>query len=368
MRRAVGVAGTARRRAAPNPWVGCVIVRDGQVVGEGATEAPAGAHAEVGALRRAGDRARRATAYTTLEPCAHHGRTPPCTDALLAAGIARVVVALVDPDPQVAGAGIAQLREQGVAVDVGVGEDDARRSLAPYLVHRAEGRSFTVVKAALSLDGRNAARDGSSRWITGPLARTDAHELRADSQAVVVGAGTALVDQPRLTVRDVEPPVDHQPLRVVLDARGRVPAVGPLFDSALAPTLVVTTTAASDAVQRAWLAAGAKVAVVPPASTGGGVDLDATLEVLAGLGVLQALVEGGGELAGALIAARRADRVVAYVSPTLLGRDGRPAFDLAGPATIADAERFELVDVTRLGPDVRLSYEPAPAGSSSEVS
>jgi diaminohydroxyphosphoribosylaminopyrimidine deaminase/5-amino-6-(5-phosphoribosylamino)uracil reductase len=362
MRRAVALAGRARRRTAPNPWVGCVIVADGEVVGVGATEAPGGAHAEVGALRDAGERARGATAYTTLEPCNHHGRTPPCSDALLAAGIARVVVALVDPDPLVAGTGIARLREHGVIVDVGVGDDAARRALAPYLVHRAEGRSFTVVKAALSLDGRNAARDGSSRWITGTDARADAHELRADSQAVVVGAGTALADQPRLTVRDVDPPVERQPLRVVLDARGRVPASGPLFDSALAPTLVITTAAAPDAVQRTWLAAGAKVLVVPPAPGGQGVDLDAALESLAGLGVVQALVEGGGQLAGAFVDAGRADRVVAYVAPVLLGRDGRPAFDIAGPGAIADAARWQLVDVTRLGSDVRLDYEPVHSG------
>lgn len=358
MDRALARGETARRRTAPNPWVGAVVVRDGEVVGAGATQPPGGAHAEVEALREAGDRARGATVYTTLEPCSHHGRTGPCVLALAAAGVARVVVSLEDPDPQVAGQGVEQLRALGVAVDVGVRAEVAARSLAPYLLHRRLGRTFTVVKTAMSLDGRIAARDGSSQWITGAASRADAHRLRAESQAVVIGAGTALADRPRLTVRDADGPIPTQPLRVLLDASGRVPAEGPLFDPDLAPTLVVTTDAAGDDAQRAWLAAGAKVLTVPPSGTGGGVDLTATLEVLAGLGVLQALVEGGAALTGSLLEAGLADRLVTYVAPTVLGRDGRPALDLAGPARIADAPRWRLVDVARVGTDVRLDYEP----------
>ena len=360
MDRALARGETARRRTAPNPWVGAVVVRDGEVVGQGATQAPGGAHAEVEALREAGERARGATVYTTLEPCAHDGRTGPCVVALAEAGVTRVVVALEDPDPQVAGRGIAQLRDLGVTVDVGIGADAAARSLAPYLVHRRLGRAFTVVKTAMSLDGRIAARDGSSQWITGAASRADAHRLRADSQAIVIGAGTALADRPRLTVRDADGPVRTQPLRVLLDATGRVPAEGPLFDAELAPTLVVTTEQAADDSQRAWLAAGAKVLTVPAAATGAGVDLAATLEVLAGLGVLQALVEGGAALSGSLLDDGLADRLVTYVAPTVLGRDGRPALDLAGPARIADAPRWRLVDVARVGTDVRLDYEPPP--------
>ncbi len=358
MRRALAQGDTARRRTAPNPWVGAVVVRDGEVVGEGATQAPGGVHAEIEALRVAGDRARGATVYTTLEPCSHHGRTPPCVAALADAGVARVVVALEDPDPQVSGQGVAQLRHRGIAVDVGLGAEAAARALAPYLVHRRLGRAFAVVKTAMSIDGRIAARDGSSQWITGAASRADAHALRADSQAVVVGAGTALADRPRLTARDVRPPAAVQPLRVLLDATGRVPAEGPLFDPTLAPTLVVTTDAAPDHAQQAWLGAGAKVLSVPPARSGIGVDLGTTLEVLAGLGVLQALVEGGAALSGSLVDAGLADRLVTYVAPTVLGRDGRPALDLAGPDHIADAPRWRLVDVTRIGTDVRLDYEP----------
>jgi diaminohydroxyphosphoribosylaminopyrimidine deaminase/5-amino-6-(5-phosphoribosylamino)uracil reductase len=358
MDRALARGETARRRTAPNPWVGAVVVRDGEIVGQGATQPPGGAHAEVEALREAGDRAHGATVYTTLEPCAHHGRTGPCAVALAEAGVSRVVVALEDPDPQVAGQGVGQLRDLGITVDVGIGADAAARSLAPYLVHRRLGRAFTVVKTAMSLDGRIAARDGSSQWITGAASRADAHRLRAESQAIVIGAGTALADRPRLTVRDADGPVHAQPLRVLLDATGRVPAEGPLFDPELAPTLVVTTERVPDDAQRSWLAAGAKVLTVPAAASGAGVDLAATLEVLAGLGVLQALVEGGAALSGSLLDDGLADRLVTYVAPTVLGRDGRPALDLAGPARIADAPRWRLVDVARVGTDVRLDYEP----------
>jgi diaminohydroxyphosphoribosylaminopyrimidine deaminase/5-amino-6-(5-phosphoribosylamino)uracil reductase len=358
MARAIALGDDVRRRTSPNPWVGCVLVADGVVVGEGATRPPGGAHAEAAAVAAAGDRARGATAYVTLEPCGHHGRTPPCTDALLGAGVRRVVVALEDPDPQVQGRGLAALRRAGVDVELGLGAADARRSLAPYLHHRRTGRAFCVAKTALSVDGRSAAPDGSARWITGPAARADAHELRADSQAVVVGAGTAIADEPQLTVRDAAAP-PRPPLRVVLDARGRVPALGPLFDPALAPTLVVTTAAAPSPTVDGWRAAGAKVEAVEPGD--GGVDLTETLSLLGVHGVLQALVEGGATLHGALLEAGLVDRLVVYVGATLLGADGRPALAWPGPASIAAAPRLALTDVVRLGDDVRLQYQPAEA-------
>ncbi|HKA93177.1 MAG TPA: bifunctional diaminohydroxyphosphoribosylaminopyrimidine deaminase/5-amino-6-(5-phosphoribosylamino)uracil reductase RibD [Acidimicrobiia bacterium] len=357
MARAVALGEHGRRSASPNPWVGCVVVDDhGTTVGEGWHRRPGTPHAEAEALAAAGERARGATAYVTLEPCAHYGRTPPCADALVAAGVRRVVVAMKDPDPQVAGRGLARLRAAGVDVELGPGATHARRSLASYLHHRRAGRAFSLVKTAMTLDGRVAAADGSSRWITGPAARADAHRLRAESQAVVIGAGTALADQPSLTIRDVDPPADRQPLRVLLDARGRVPATGPLFDPALAPTLVLTTDAAPAGSVDAWRAAGAKVETVP--AGGGGVDLAAALELLGRHDVLQAMVEGGPTLHGALLGAGLVDRLVAYVAPKLLGPRAVPAFPQPGPGTVADAAAWRLVSATTLGDDVRLEYEP----------
>ena len=357
MREAITLARGARRRTAPWPAVGCVIVRDSEIVGRGATGPfPKGPHAEVAALRDAGNGAAGATAYTTLEPCDHHGNTPPCTEALIAAGIRKVVVAVDDPDEKVAGRGYARLRDAGIEVVEGVARAEAERGLAPYLHHRRTGRAFVVAKLALSLDGRIAAADGSSRWITSEAARADAHELRADSQAIVVGAGTALADQPALTVRDVSTPPLHPPLRVLLDARGRVPARGPLFDDA-APTLVITTEHAPPHARDAWTAAGAKVETV--AATADGVDLEAAFALLGREHVLQALVEGGAVLHGALLRAGILNRMVAYVAPTFLGTNGKPGFELEGPNTIADAQRFTLLGAQQLGSDVRLEYEAA---------
>jgi diaminohydroxyphosphoribosylaminopyrimidine deaminase/5-amino-6-(5-phosphoribosylamino)uracil reductase len=356
MQRAIELARGVRRRTAPNPWVGAVVVRDGEVVGEGATSPPGGPHAEVHALRAAGGAAAGATVYVTLEPCSHHGRTPPCADGLLDAGVARVVVAMEDPDPRVAGRGIAAMRAAGVRVDVGTCAAEAARLLAPYAHHRRTGRAYAWLKTATSLDGRVAAADGTSRWITGEAARADGHRLRADSQAVIVGAGTALADRPALTARDVDPLPPHQPVRVLLDARGRVPADGPLFDTALAPTLVVTTERAPASALDAWRAAGAKVEVVEPGAGGTGVDLAAALALLGANGVLQALVEGGPHVHGALVDAGLADALSAYVAGTLLGAGGLPSFALSGPATLADATRWDLVDVARLGADARLDY------------
>jgi diaminohydroxyphosphoribosylaminopyrimidine deaminase/5-amino-6-(5-phosphoribosylamino)uracil reductase len=332
-------------------------VRDGEVVGEGATQPPGGAHAEIEALRSAGDGARGATAYVTLEPCVHHGRTGPCTDALIAAGVSRVVVATADADEHVDGRGSARLRAAGIDVVEAVHEREARSLLAPYLHHRRTGRAYCVVKSATSLDGRIAAADGSSQWITSPESRADAHALRADSQAVVVGAGTAIADRPSLTVRDVEPAPRVAPLRVVLDATGRVPANGPLFDVHLAPTIVITTEAAPAAAVDAWRAAGAKVESVDPAASGRGVDLRAALTVLGRFGVLQAMVEGGATLHGALFDAQLVDRVVAYVAPGLLGARGESGYGVDGPSSIDDLARWHLVDARRIGDDVRAEYE-----------
>jgi diaminohydroxyphosphoribosylaminopyrimidine deaminase/5-amino-6-(5-phosphoribosylamino)uracil reductase len=374
MAEAVALGERGRLTAAPNPWVGCVIVGPGgDVVGRGFHRRAGEPHAEVHALREAGDRAGGGTAYVSLEPCAHQGRTPPCAPALVEAGVSRVVVAVPDPDDNVAGRGVEILRAAGITVDVGVAAEDATRSLAPYLHHRSTGRPLCLLKTAASIDGRTAAADGTSQWITGPEARADAHRLRAESGAVVVGAGTAVADRPTLTFRNLDfeagltPP---QPLRVLVDAAGRVPATGPLFDPTLAPTLVITTATADPELRRAWKEAGAEVedvavaAAAPPfpgavsAPSGPAVDLGAALELLGRRGILQAMVEGGATLHGSLLRARLVDRMVVYAGGAVLGAEGLPVFSGPGPATLEEASRWRLAAVRRVGNDARLDWEP----------
>ncbi|MGH9178440.1 MAG: bifunctional diaminohydroxyphosphoribosylaminopyrimidine deaminase/5-amino-6-(5-phosphoribosylamino)uracil reductase RibD [Acidimicrobiales bacterium] len=322
MARAVALGDAVRATTSPNPWVGAVLVSvDGHFF-EGATQPPGGPHAELVALRSAGDGAGGATLYVTLEPCSHHGRTPPCADAIVDAGVARVVVAVEDPDPQVGGRGLARLREAGVQVEVGLGAGTVREQLAPYLKHRTTGRPWVVLKLAATLDGRIAAPDGSSRWVTGQEAREDAHRLRAGSDAVLVGAGTVRADDPSLTVRLVP---GRDPARVVL---GHVP----------------------DRAQ------------VRPALEVGG-DLGEVLDDLGRRGVVQLLVEGGATVAHGFHTAGLVDRYVLYLAPALLGGDdGLPLFAGPGAPTMAEAWRGRLVGVARLGDDVRIELAPAGSG------
>jgi diaminohydroxyphosphoribosylaminopyrimidine deaminase/5-amino-6-(5-phosphoribosylamino)uracil reductase len=356
MRRAVALAEGGRGATSPNPMVGAVLVRDGRVVGEGFHVAAGRPHAEAVALAAAGPLAEGATCYVTLEPCVHHGRTPPCVDSLLAAGVATVVVAMADPDPRVDGAGLDRLRAARVRVTVGVGAEAAAEQNAAYLTHRRLGRPRVTLKAAASLDGKVAAPDGTSRWITGPAARSDAHRLRAEADAVCVGAGTALADDPRLTVR-LPGYSGRQPLRVLVDAAGRVGADGHLFDGE-APTLVATT-AASVAAVDAWKAAGAEVLVAPQAP--GGVDLGHLTAALGERGVLELLVEGGPRLHASLWAAGLADRLIWYLAPMAIGGDGAPGLlGGGGAATLAEARRLRLASVDRVGDDLRLVAHPCP--------
>ena len=317
MARAVALAATVRTSTTPNPWVGCVVVTPGgEVVSEGATTPPGGPHAEVVALAAAGEPARGATLYTTLEPCAHHGRTAPCTEAIIEAGIARVVLGVTDPDARVSGRGIAALEAAGIVVSQGVGAAAVTEQLAPYLKHRRTGRPWVVLKLAATLDGRTAAPDGSSRWITGEAARADAHRLRADSDAVLVGAVTVRADDPELTVR-LDPEPLRQPLRVVLGQAG----------------------------------AGARV---QPALELSG-DLGGVLDELGGRGVIQVLVEGGATVAYQFHRAGLVDRYVLYLAPAFLGGDdGRPVFSGPGAATMEEVWRGRLVSVARLGDDIRV--------------
>jgi diaminohydroxyphosphoribosylaminopyrimidine deaminase/5-amino-6-(5-phosphoribosylamino)uracil reductase len=315
MAEAVALGQGVRTSTSPNPWVGAVVVPTGdQPAAEGATQPPGGPHAEVVALELAGDTARGATLYVTLEPCSHHGRTPPCADAVIAAGIGRVVVGVLDPDPQVSGRGVARLRAAGIEVEVGVGAQQVEASLAPYLAHRRRGTPWVVLKLAATLDGAIAAPDGSSKWITGSVARMDAHQLRAESDAVLVGAGTVRADDPALTVRDVP---GRDPLRVVL---GRPP----------------------------------EGAQVHPALIHDG-PLPPLLEELGQRGVLQLLVEGGARVAASFHRSGLVDQYVVYLAPAFQGGDdGVSLFAGPGAPTMADVWRGRISDLRRLGPDVRI--------------
>jgi diaminohydroxyphosphoribosylaminopyrimidine deaminase / 5-amino-6-(5-phosphoribosylamino)uracil reductase len=343
MRRAISLAALGLGETSPNPSVGAVILgAAGAVVGVGRTTPAGGPHAEIVALRHAstrpGDPARGGTAVVTLEPCNHTGRTPPCVDALLSAGIARVVVAVRDPNPLAAG-GLDRLRAAGVEVITGVRAAEAAHGLRFWLSAVRRGRPYVIWKYASTLDGRSAAADGTSQWITSAEARADVHQLRGTVDAIIAGVGTVIADDAHLTVRRASPEhsgtaAPRTPLRVVVDSSGRTPENARVRDDS-APT---------------WIATAADLG-----SRGDGrVDLDALLKHLYAGGVRGALLEGGPTLAGAFLGAGLVDEIVGYVAPKILGA-GSPALNDAGVTTIADAIDFELSDVTRLGPDVRLT-------------
>lgn len=354
MKRAIELSKQARLHAAPNPWVGCVIVKEKELVGEGYTQPPGYAHAEIGALRQAKEQSRGATLYVTLEPCCHEGRTPPCTADIVQAGIQRVVVGIRDPDRRVNGGGIAWLKGAGISVTEGICADEIVHSLTPYLHHRQTLMPYTILKAAISLDGRMAAADGQSQWITGPEARRDTHSYRAHSQGIVIGAGTALTDHPQLTVRGIEGLL-HPPLRILLDATGRVPAEGPLFDRSLAPTLVITTSASLASHRIAWEKRGAEVVEVAPSREG--VDLFAAWRLLGERGLLQLLVEGGATVHTSLLNQALCQQLLIYVGPCLLGSSALP-FYRESLSSLSAAYPLALSHVAQLGDSVRLTYLP----------
>lgn len=328
----------------PNPHVGAVVVRNGVIVGRGHHPRAGREHAEVMALRHAGEEARDATLYVTLEPCNHHGRTPPCTDAILAAGVARVVVGVRDPDPRVQGGGNARLRAVGVEVTESVEEAACARLIRPFAKHARTGRPWVRLKLAASLDGRIAAAGGASKWITGAAARLRVHETRAAVDAIAVGIGTILADNPSLTVRDVAPVEGRDPpQRVVFDADGR--ARGNVLDGA-APTLVIAATDAPDV-------AGARMVRV--ARSAGGVDLGAALSALGAESIVDLLVEGGAQLAGALIAADLVDELQWFIAPIALGDQGVASLRGLTVASPGEAPRFALESVERLDDDVLLT-------------
>ncbi len=348
MTRAVALARRALGRTSPNPAVGAVIVKNGRIVGEGFTRPAGGPHAEVVALRRAGARARGATLYVTLEPCSHFGRTPPCADAVIAAGLARVVVAVGDPNPLVRGRGLRALRRAGIPVTTGVLAEEAGAVSAWFRHFVVRRRPFVLLKLAASLDGRIATARGESRWISGPAARAWVHALRNRVDAVMVGAGTAVADDPALTCRVRG---GRDPLRVVVDGRLRLsPRARMLRQASRASTLIATTAAAPKARREALERAGAEVIAV--AKRGTTVDLAALLRELARRGVVSVLIEGGGALAASALRGRLVDRLLIVSAPSLLGGDGRPMLGALGLRRLADAPRMVDATVTHLGPDL----------------
>jgi len=324
MQLAVATAAQARLRSRPNPWVGAVITTSNGTIFSGATESPGGAHGEIMALRAAGDKAHGATLYTTLEPCHHIGRTGPCTTAIIDAGISRVVVGVVDPDDQVSGRGIAALRTAGITVDVGILANEVSAQLAPYLHHRRTKRPFVILKMASTIDGRTSAADGTSQWITGEDARLRVHELRAESDAILVGAGTVRTDNPYLTVRGV---VGTSPRRVVL---------GKIDPSAhVHPCLEFTG------------------------------ELPDLLDTLGSQGILQLLVEGGPRVAGSFHRQGLVNRYIMHIAPAITGGDdANPVFRGPSAATMTDMWRGRIVTTTRLGADIEIVLEPINPSSS----
>lgn len=345
MQRALSLGERGRITAPPNPWVGCVIVKNGEVVGEGFHVAPGMPHAEIVALEQAGERAKDAEVYVSLEPCCHFGRTPPCVEALIKAKVAKVYIPILDPDPRVSGQGVKKLEEAGIKVEIGLCADEAQRTLAPYLHHRTTKLPYTILKTAQSLDGKVSAEDGTSQWITGEMARADVQKLRAESQAILIGAGTARIDQPRLTVRNST----KQPLRVVLDSKGRLEPTGPLFDLSLAPTLIFTTTLAP---KKEW--GGVEVITLAPEHNK--LPLAQVLSILGERNILQLLVEGGPTLHASLFHANLFDQISIYTGNCLLGETAKPAIPLLKISTISKAPRLHLSNFTRFDHDFRCDY------------
>ncbi|MGY3684012.1 bifunctional diaminohydroxyphosphoribosylaminopyrimidine deaminase/5-amino-6-(5-phosphoribosylamino)uracil reductase RibD [Streptomyces sp. TE33382] len=353
MRRAIVLAARGLGSTSPNPVVGCVIAdAAGEMAGEGFHQRAGGPHAEIHALRAAGGRARGGTAYVTLEPCNHTGRTGPCAQALLDAGISRVVYAVGDPNPQATG-GAETLRRAGVQVTGGLLADDAAAGNAAWLTSVRLGRPYVLWKYAATLDGRIAAADTTSRWITSPEARADVHRLRAEADAVVVGSGTARIDDPQLAARGIEGAT--QPLRVVVDTGATAVGPGARVLDDTAPTLI----AVADGVPAAHLPEAA-VLRLPRAAAGPGLDLPALLAALYSRGVRSLLLEGGPTLAGAFVAAGMVDKVVGYLAPVLLGA-GPSALADAGISTISQALRLEVTETSRIGPDLRVTAVPVTA-------
>ena len=358
MQRALTLAARGLQTTDPNPRVGCVIAQRGRVVGEGWHERAGEAHAEVAALRAAGSQAAGATVYVTLEPCSHHGRTPPCVEALIAARVARVVIAAGDPNPRVDGKGAAALRAAGIVVESGLMEEEATDLNGGFFRRMRTGRPLLRVKLAMSLDGRTALANGESRWITGEAAREDVHRWRARSSAVLTGVGTVLADDPRLDVRLPDEPgvVRRQPLRVVLDSQLRTPPGARLFQTPGEVLILTTLSAPEDPRALNLTAHGARLESLP--LDGERIALSAVLDRLGELEQNEVLVEAGATLAGELLRQALADELLLYVGLRLLGPSARALVAMPPLARLADAASFSLIDIQQVGDDLRLRLRP----------
>ncbi|NMG73138.1 bifunctional diaminohydroxyphosphoribosylaminopyrimidine deaminase/5-amino-6-(5-phosphoribosylamino)uracil reductase RibD [Aromatoleum diolicum] len=354
MARALQLAARGLASTTPNPRVGCVLVKDSQIVGEGWHRRAGEAHAEVEALRAAGEAARGATAYVTLEPCVHHGRTPPCADALIQAGVTRVVAAMEDPNPLVAGQGLARLRDAGIAVSTGLMEDEARELNVGFVSRMTRGRPWLRLKAASTLDGKTALSNGVSQWITGEAARRDGHRWRARACAVLTGIGTVREDDPQLTVRAV--PCERQPMRVLIDARLDVSLSARLLQDGKC----LVAAAVADTEKIAALAdRGVDVVLLPNAH--GKVDLPALMLELGRRGLNEVHAEAGFKLNGSLLREGCVDEFLLYMAPMLVGDAAQGLFNLPELSQLDRAVRLDLRDVRRIGSDLRLIARPVPA-------
>ena len=349
MTRALQLAQKGLYTTHPNPRVGCVLVKEGQIVGEGWHEYAGGPHAEVNALQQAGDKAKGSTVYLTLEPCSHHGRTPPCSLALIEAGVSKVISAMQDPNPLVAGSGLSQLRDAGIEVVTGLLEDQARILNQGYIKRMQRGRPYVRHKLAMSLDGRTAMASGESKWITSASARDDVHRYRAQSDAILTGVGTVLADDPSLTVR-IEGH-ERQPLRVVVDTNLSMSPEAKMLQ--LPGKTLVLTCSENEAAREALEKAGAEVKTMPYCATQ--VDLSSVLDQLGDMEINEVFVETGATLSGAMLRDGLSDEMIIYVAPTLMGDNARGLFRLPELENMSQKIDLDIIDVRMVGKDMRVT-------------
>lgn len=349
MARALQLAERGLYTTTPNPRVGCVIVKDNKIIGEGWHQKAGSPHAEINALMQAGIAAQGATVYVTLEPCSHHGRTPPCADALIGTGVARVVAAMQDPNPNVSGSGLARIKAAGVTVECGLMEAQARTLNEGFIKRMVLGHPLVRIKTASSLDGKTALSSGESKWITGEAARADVHRLRAHSCAILTGIGTVLADNPQMNVRGVNS--GRQPIKVIVDSTLQTPPESKILQGA---KTIIACVSPDTRKAAALEASGAEILCLP--GVDGKVDLHALLSRLAQKGINELMTEAGTRLNGALLAAGLVDEWVQYLAPCLLGNAARPLFELAEPANMAERLSWQLADQRMVGSDLKLVW------------